>query len=452
MRPLAIVCEETHAQKIRANLEALCHPAVLANFVIVVPIDTASGSDYASERSVLFTWINKPPDGASDHALICHTPDAGRAFKVRPMAQLTDCELRQESLKRLTKNETQNGDSLPLQAILNQCGLSLRSASATLASHWLHAKVDRRTIDLWIEQFCRLGPYKWIAEAILGSLQLIEQSRLGNLYEGLEIAPTFALCVNSDPRGNPKSSEVIANLLKKRFSGKKIYTSPAQAIEDGKEREVAVFEDGLWSGTEAIGVIESLLGERPTKLKTRQLADPDLLHHVDIKFVYGTATDYGSALVQRFLQDKGLQKVEIISASTIQIASPGLLTALASDGLDFPKMRDQGPGAVDLCPHVLHALAKNSASPEQAADALQFCIDVGGQLFGNYLNMMATASGWTSWPAEKLLNASLGMHGLGLTHAFGHSVPKATLPLLWGRGPVVIGPRSVDWKPLFENA
>lgn len=76
-----------------------------------------------------------------------------------------------------------------------------------------------------------------------------------------------------------------------------------------------------------------------------------------------------------------------------------------------------------------------------------FCREVGHQLFSGYLRR----KGW-QWDERKIAASSFGMHGLGLNLAFGHSVCKASLPLLWAEGKVEIGGARIDWNPLFANA
>lgn len=49
------------------------------------------------------------------------------------------------------------------------------------------------------------------------------------------------------------------------------------------------------------------------------------------------------------------------------------------------------------------------------------------------------AQGWHEWADEKRERCCFGMNGLGLTHTFGHSIPKASLPLLCCKG-------TVEWE------
>jgi hypothetical protein len=290
-----------------------------------------------------------------------------------------------------------------------------------------------------------------VPEAILGSTTLIEQNRLGDMLDSSWVR-TFAPCVNRDPRGPVKSGEIVANVLGKRSTGTKIYGAPAHAIEDGVAR-IALFEDGLWSGTEAIGVFESLLGLRDdAKLKTPKLADPARLASTEVVLVYALATDYGEALVRRFLDEKGLRNVSISSHEKVQVCSKGLLERLASGPFDLDHIRHNGPEPDELAPFVHSVLAAHSPDATQLDQARDFVQAVGLQLLDHYLDGMRKSHGWDAWPMAKKIKASVGMHGLGLTHAFGHSVPKASIPLLWSGGEVTVGKRSVRWKPLFANA
>ena len=86
-------------------------------------------------------------------------------------------------------------------------------------------------------------------------------------------------------------------------------------------------------------------------------------------------------------------------------------------------------------------------SGSQRARVEEFCRDVGHQLFAEYLRRKDY-----KWGERKIAASSFGMHGLGLNLAFSHSVPKASLPLLWADGKVQFEGARVDWKPLFANA
>jgi len=81
--------------------------------------------------------------------------------------------------------------------------------------------------------------------------------------------------------------------------------------------------------------------------------------------------------------------------------------------------------------------------------AMRFCEEIGKQLWTNYLR--GKKFDLDRWSDERIAQCSLGMEGLGLTFAFPHSVPKATLPLFWARGRVTFQECSIDWIPLLPH-
>jgi hypothetical protein len=82
--------------------------------------------------------------------------------------------------------------------------------------------------------------------------------------------------------------------------------------------------------------------------------------------------------------------------------------------------------------------------------ARSFCEQVGAQLWRNYIQKKHFDLG--AWPDARIQLCALGMEGLGLTFAFPHSVPKASLPLLWAGGKITAYGTSLEWVPLFPNA
>lgn len=132
---------------------------------------------------------------------------------------------------------------------------------------------------------------------------------LGEQFINSPLMYADAAAFNQDERG-VKSGEVIANLLTKRLPNLQVFRSPADAIERHPTGRVVMVEDGLWSGTEAIGVFDSLLGDakdakNESAVGTRSLSDSELT------LVYGIGTDYGQAMVRRYLADEGLSNIQI---------------------------------------------------------------------------------------------------------------------------------------------
>lgn len=452
MRQLVIVCESSHAHLVEGVVKAFCHPALEA-FVSVIAVDVGAEGAFKSDRDRLVAIANNNLPGTSQPPLVCHTREAGVAVRLKNLAAVYEFDTKQQTLSQLTKARNGEASAVPIQSRLNECGLSLRGGAVELLQHWSHARIDRNAVDAWLNQFGQLGKeYAWIGEAILASISLVPAAELGELFGQIALPPGTAICINRDPRTTAKSGDVISNLLTKRHNGATIHASPADAIENHGATSIVVFEDGLWSGTEALGIIESLLGSRePHRLKTRSLKDPAQLADVEIVFAYGVATDYGTAMVEHYLREKGLSTVRIEAARKIEVAPADVLEKLKAGTANFNEWREKGPeGGIN--PHFFSSLAARGIGAVKIQAAKLFCAAVGRQLFEQYLAEQATLRKWDPWAADKLDRASLGMHGLGMTQAFAHSVPKATLPLLWRNGRVNFNNRTVDWVPLFKNS
>jgi hypothetical protein len=118
---------------------------------------------------------------------------------------------------------------------------------------------------------------------------------------------------------------------------------------------VAIFEDGLWTATEVIGVLDSMLGVRTEKLKSPLVVPPDGVTIADLRFTlaYGMATDYGLAMLRQFLVERGLTNFDVVHGEIISVAGADVSTQLASSGLTVPQMRHDGPPAGVIRPHLL---------------------------------------------------------------------------------------------------
>jgi len=453
VRPVLIVCETKHVVRANEGVRRLCHPQLLRApdaWTRVFGVDLALEIDQQQAALVALT-IQPLPRGASNKLLVLASKETVLPMKLKALAAALSFELQVTTGKVLTKYEDPNGPS-ELAKLLGSAGLSLRGASCAMLKGWMHGLIDRQRVDNWIGQFGQLGKYGWIGEAILGEVLMIDQSFPGDRLAAYADDPALALSVNVDPKGVFKSAEIIANLLSKRHNGRTVYRWPAEAIEVGKSDRLMLFEDGLWSGTEAVGVIRSLLGQRNHNPKTKVLDDPARLSAVDLTLVYGVATDYGQALVRRYLSDQRLTNIRISAVDVLPVADSDLLRDLTDPTFDPETLYREGPDAGRLRPHLFAALEHRGVPTKALEEMHEFCSGVGYQLFKNYLDRQRVVANWDPWPETKLGKAALGYHGLAFTHAFGHSVPKASLPLLWSRGPVEWKGRTVTWKPLFDNA
>ncbi len=456
MRPLLILCEPKHAASIWRGVERFAHPQLAPEFVTLVEIDPDGYVDREDIHFKILARIRQEgwPAGATGRPHIAATDAIYAAVGLKAFLNGREVDVTKLYARDIGRLDRETEAKPQLQTVLAGCGLTLHNASATLLSKWSHSLVDLRAVTDWQNQFATLGKeYRWIAEFILRELVMTDPTDLTDSLRELPIGTNVAACYNKDERGTPKSGEVVAGLLHKRNQLIKIHDAPAAAFEAGEYSKIVVFEDGLWTGTEAVGILESLQGLRPGRAKTRALSDPALLGTCDLTLAYAVATDYGLALMRRYAKDKSLDRVTFWRAREVNVAAPGVIERFANPEYDPGELFVTGPAADSLQPYLVE-LARQRLGDEKAAQLRTFCASVGRQLFDNYLTDQVRDQGWSldKWPEEKRALAALGMHSMGLAHAFAHSVPKASLPLLWGKGQVAIGGRRVNWKPLFQNA
>lgn len=452
MRRLVIVCGRKNVPAVKVGLAHYGHPQAVADFVSIVERDLEVEFDPQQLRRDVYEVLQTSQIKITGEPLVCVTRELAKALALKNLESMIALQSEVVSAKALCSLQGSNG--VPAIArLLNRCDLSLRNASAHYISQWDHHALGRQDVVAWLDQFGALGKLTWIGELILRNLQIIEANQLGQQFATIFAQEGGELCVNRDARRHGKSGDTIATLITKR-SGKIVHESPATAIEIHGGRKVILFEDGLWTGTEAMGVIESLQGKRPGREKTRALQDAASLADIDFTFAYGVATDYGSAVVTKFIENEGLQgRFRVVSGLTVPVASERLLTDIMSGNAPLADIRRIGPPLAELRPFIATQLGKDEAlSDALRQDAAEFCRTIGRQLFAAYLENMQRSQGWDPWPAEKIAACGLGMNGLGMVHAFSHSVPKATLPLIWGAGVVEWKGRRVAWRPLLPNA
>lgn len=450
MRALIILCEPRHQAVIQAVVRKHAHALLAPKMTAVIPFDSEAGRPQEGQAA-LFQALSPARVYQTAKALVVATREVSQRLKLAGLAAGGGFELLEQSASVLTRREERSTSFLHAQ--INQCDLSVVGGASVILNHWTHGQVGHEQVLAWLEQFQRMGAYGWIGKALLGHLDLMPPADLSQALANLRLDADEVICVNQDPRGNHKSASVLGNVLTKRHVGRKIYSNPAEAIEQHGAKRILLVEDGLWSGKESVGILDSLLGARkPERLKTPSLANPALLGTTAVRLIYVVGTDYGQAIVRRALRDRGLEHVQVECLQTIDVTDPALLAQLGDPSFNTATLFDRGPDAAMLRPHAFTALERHGMSAADLQRLVVFCKHVGHQLWGNYLLHMQQTQQWKAWDAQKHANSATGMHGLGLTHAFGHSVPKASLPLFWGAGPVEIGGKRLTWRPLLPNS
>lgn len=449
MRALIFLCEPRHCAAVEAELKACAHHLLAPLMTAVIPFD-ADGGRLPVGQVELLKALSVPRQYETELALVVAPREVSKKLKLESLSKAANFELLEKSAGVLTRGG--KGTSV-VHSQVNHCGLSVVGGASEMLNHWTHGQVGRERVMDWMEQFQTLGGFGWVGKALLGQMNLMPQFSLSEKLSALPVAPDEALCVNKDPRGNFKSGDVLGNMLGKRFDGRTIYQNPADAIEKDGAKRILLIEDGLWSGTETVGILDSLLGRRPEqRLKTTALTKPELLNETGVRLAYVVGTDYGQELVRRALKERGLEHITVECIETITVTAPALLAQMADPAVDMSKIIEMGPPADMLRPHVFAALQAQGMPASELTRLTKFCKEVGHQLLGNYIRHMGETRGWTAWDAEKHANAATGMHGLGLSHAFGHSIPKASLPLFWGSGEVKLNGKRVMWRPLLPNS
>lgn len=447
MRPVLILCEPRHLADVLVHIRTHAHPQLIGAMLTAFDVDPNLHMQEAQNRVI--AWVLEARQ-ASEGCQVVATREIAKFLELPGLKAPLRFELRITSAASLTARENR-GNPL-VKSLITGSGLDVVSAATSMAQQWSHATLNRPHVEHWLEQFARLGRHGWLGKALLGQVRLTSSAALSEALVRMTIDPEAAICVSREPRGGFKSADVLGNMLHKRFTGRKVYPSPAAAIESDGQRHVVLFEDGLWSGTEAMGIIDSLLGRRDSKLKTARLQAPELLRATNFRLAYAVGTDYGQALLRRYLDDNELPNVQIHCCDVLRIAQPELLEQMTDPTFELSSIRDAGPESALLRPHIFEALKVQGMSTSDVARAAAFSRTVGSQLFSNYVDGMKVSAGWSSWAPEKIQRASIGMHGLGLTHGFSHSIPKASLPLFWGSGPVRLNGSVVNWSPLFPNS
>jgi hypothetical protein len=334
----------------------------------------------------------------------------------------------------------------------------------SLASGWVHGvtplNLDR--VDLWLDQFFRLGgSNRWIGEGLLRALDFwLPNRQLLSLDLRSEILGRYErVCVNRSRPG--KSGDFLSNILQKHIQNLIPGYPPIVDLRElcatpsayGGCKKILFIEDGLFTATETTNCISALLGlphPQGRKWSISPLTNAAPLREMEITMRFPVATTFGMKRLETFLNINKLANIDV------KPAADGMLSNLTPEGIAAVAENRFFVQGEHLCPvspevHLKVMAFQNLAiwkSEERVDRAMKFCYDVGLQLFRQYLHW----KGWTAWDEKRILHSGLGMYGLGLALAFGHSVPKASLPLFWMDGDVTIGKHSLRWQPLFPDA
>lgn len=387
-------------------------------------------------------------------------------------------------LKRLesASRELRRPNSDALNSVLKGISLDFCSRAVAELARWDHAEVVQEAVpsgkwalarvEKWRRQFQvvdpKLGPV--LADAILRRLRVLTTQYAVNCTVQHGLPGPYGII--EDKLG--KSWGVMSNVLKKGLESKggeaeilPIHEAVTKGARDG--RLVRIMEDGLFSATELLAVVESLVGARTAgdterREKTPPLEDVSYMRTARQEWAYGCVTDYGQIMFHAMAKVYGLSSATLhVHEKTHQIAvlRPGAVEVMQA------RLAQIAP-ILELAAHeerrqklreFRHELTKQIVPVPWSSDAVidqklrELCQGLGAQLWRTFLIARHGQVDSDRWPDSRIQKCGLGMEGMGLTFAFAHSIPRASLPVLWGTGKVrAADGADIDWFPLFPRA
>jgi hypothetical protein len=209
-------------------------------------------------------------------------------------------------------------------------------------------------------------------------------------------------------------------------------TPDAIALPVGDADEIAIYEDGLWSGSEAV--------KRLILIKASG-------HTLPVRFKYAVVTDFGLKVARHAIRHLELQNVVSVDAAHSKLEY--FLQQGDPSALEFGAGMELKEYFEKLHNHVVPGAFRNPSDwPEGFDQARSAVKDIGSQLVRHQCGTEMSREDVEA----KVKKFALGGGGFGSTMMFKRSVPKSCLPLFWLAGPVSLNGVSIDWEPLFRDA
>lgn len=335
-----------------------------------------------------------------------------------------------------------------LRPALQEISADWRKNAEDILESWEYPEPDEAKqkdwcvarVTLWLAQFERLAhnEAQKIGEMLLRCLEFLPRREFIARFQS---ADTILPCVMRYENG--KSADAIAGLLKKGVMHNK---GTVHNFDDlireatAPQGRIAIFEDGLFSGTEWAGIFESLMGESQQNPKCPPLNDISVLQALPLEIRFAVATTVGITWLKQKLESLNLHHVELKAFETIEVLSSVGKQRLAEGTL----FSNEGKIANDsISPRIF----QDARWSGDVAAAISLCEAVGRDLWRDYWKAKGKPV-----TADNLDRVALGASNLGFALVFPFSVPKVTLPLFWCSGIVKGRSRNFRWTPLFPNA
>ena len=344
-----------------------------------------------------------------------------------------------------------------LQGLLRDKGLHwFDRVCADLKDFWSQCAILPDAVERWLDQFKECGGHRWVGEGLLRQLDLWPMHRvLGTFNTKAEVAiSSVTLALNLREGG--KSGTALWTPLKKHYKTRFPAWSGCEgqildilkAVEEN--RDILFFEDGCISGSEA-GILLDAIRERMPR------APNGATSRVTAHYAYMTTLgllcwDKRAAPLDGRISLRPPKNIEEV------------MTEEGRRAFKEDRFYDHTAGwdnTIDAPERFVRARAFERAgiwglgertARERADRAKAFCKEIGRQLYQNLLNTVSDPSQARPGFKKTIEQRGLGVACLALTVAFSHSIPKSTLPVFWGSGPVSFSGKTLQWVPLFPGA
>ncbi len=317
----------------------------------------------------------------------------------------------------------------------------LRSTGA----HWRdHAMAElgrfeghRGNLDAWLQQFAELK-HGGVGQKLAARLRIVRTGELPGGAFAMRQADQVGLrrlaCyIEDDDQGG--SWLEMKGLLERTFPPGTVHAvrwrdnTGTLEFPAAPADEIVIYEDGLWSGYEAVKRLRAMGAQPPV---------------APVTLKYGLVTDFGLLVARQAIRSLGLQGRVSIDTSRAELV--GFLNAEMPEEMRLGLGMELAEYYVSLHDHI-HGYAFRPGD-DWSSEEITACADIGSQLVREWLRRDNGAA----FDEAKVSRFALGGGGFASTVAFSRSVPKVCLPLLWLGGQVTLGVRTVAWRPLLVDS
>lgn len=328
--------------------------------------------------------------------------------------------------------------------ILEANGVDLVSERAGyLRDRWETKTITREHVAHWLSQFGAIGSFEWVGRGVLSALSCFSTADLVDHLGVQDLEGAQELCYYSpdaDPLG---SSTPLAHAVNKRLSNVPVVRFDIAGLSQAPGQSILI-EDCALSGIEFGRFAENQWPDNGATSEECRL--------VKLRLRFAILTNGAEVKIRKELTSKGLHNVRLETQFSHRIES---LTDAGLSALEEDRFWCSKGG------HCLHPKTfirqqvlndcRLWGTIERAETARKLLRRIGEQLYRvdfSQRNTDAEHSHTDAWFEQ----AGLGAGGLALTIALARSVPKSTLPVIWARGTVKMGGKTIEWIPLLPHA